>query len=64
MAIFTFEIGEVAGLNNRVLKVRDLSDTETETAKLNDVVYISAEARHKKILEEAHSAVMNSIKEK
>jgi len=61
MTIFPFQIGEVAGLYQRILKTRShFSEAETEEKK--DVVSISAEAKRQKILEEAKSAVLVSIK--
>ena len=64
MTIFASEIGRVVGLNNRVLKIKDLTYAETEKPKLKDVVFISSEAKHRKILEEARSAVLSNIKGK
>lgn len=61
MTIFPFQIGEVTGLYNRVLKSRDLS-AEPETTDLKDVVTLSAEAKRQKILEETKSAVISRIK--
>jgi len=65
MAIIPFQVGEAAGIYNRVLKSRDLSTwTDLEPAELKDVVNISAEAKRHKILEEAQNAVLSRIKER
>jgi len=61
MTVFPFQIGEVTGLYNRVLKSRDLS-MEAETTELKDVMTLSAEARRQKILEETKNAVLSQIK--
>jgi hypothetical protein len=61
VTVLPFQIGEVTGLYQRVLKTRSHT-SETEAAEKKDVVTISAEAKRAKVLEEAQSAVLARIK--
>jgi len=56
MTLFPFQIGEVTGLYQRVLKTRRQS-LEADLPETKDVVSISAEAKRRKILEEIRDAV-------
>jgi hypothetical protein len=61
VTIFPFEIGEVAGLYNRILKTRPHA-SDTDSPDRTDVVTISSEAKRQKVLEETQSAVLVRIR--
>ncbi|MFA6149248.1 MAG: hypothetical protein WC899_13675 [bacterium] len=61
MTVFPFQIGEVTGLYNRVMKARThVSDIDPPERK--DVVTISSEGKRQRVIDETKTAVLARIK--
>jgi len=64
MSVVPFQTNEVLQLYNRIAKLKSSMILEKEDqVEPQDVVNISAEAKKKQILEQAHSEVLERIRE-
>jgi len=61
VTVFPFQIGEVTGLYNRVLKARTRSP-DIDPPERNDVVTISSEGKRQQVIDETKTAVLARIK--
>lgn len=61
MTVFPFQIGEVTGLYNRVLKARTLG-SDIDPPERKDVVTISSEGKRQRVIDETKTAVLARIK--
>ena len=61
MTVFPFQIGEVTGLYNRVLKARTRG-SDVDPPERKDVVTISSEGKRQQVINETQAAVLARIK--
>lgn len=61
MTVFPFQIGEVTGLYNRVMKARTRG-SDVDPPERNDVVTISSEGKRQQVINETQAAVLARIK--
>ena len=61
MTVFPFQIGEVTGLYNRVLKARTRA-SDVDPPERKDVVTISPEGKRQRVIDETQTAVLASIR--
>ena len=62
MTVFPFQIGEVTGLYNRVMKARSRGPDVDPPPERNDVVTISSEGKRQQVIDETKAAVLARIK--
>ncbi|MGZ8460805.1 MAG: hypothetical protein ACXWW2_10285 [Candidatus Deferrimicrobiaceae bacterium] len=61
MTVFPFQIGEVTGLYNRVMKSRSRG-SDIDAPERVDVVTISSEGKRQRVINETQAAVLARIK--
>jgi hypothetical protein len=61
VTVFPFQIGEVTGLYNRVMKARTRG-TDVDPPERKDVVTISSEGKRQRVIDEAQTAVLARIR--
>ena len=61
MTVFPFEIGEVTGLYNRVMKAR-LRGSDVDPPERKDIVTISSEGKRQRVIDQTQTAVLARIK--
>lgn len=61
MTVFPFQIGEVTGLYNRVMKARSRG-SDIDPPEKKDVVTISSEGKRQRVIDETKAAVLARIK--